>query len=137
MSNPWHPWNEVSGSPDGKYRLVSFEVDGRGAVLTTGFKGYSDVVPYDGKILSWHLLGYQVGSIVIDVWRDTYANFPPTVADTIAGGEKPTLVAQNKNEDLSLSTWDRDVKKGDIFGFNIDSVATIERFKLGIKVRPA
>ena len=36
------------------------------------------------------------GSIVIDVWKDTYANFPPIVADTITASAKPTLVERDQ-----------------------------------------
>ena len=71
---------------------------------------------------------------MIDVWKDTYANFPPTVADTIAGSEKPTLSSAIKNEDLTLTTWTTSVTTGDIIGFNVDSASTVTRVTLSIKI---
>jgi hypothetical protein len=71
---------------------------------------------------------------VIDVWRDTYANFPPSVADTIAGSEKPTLSSAQVNQDLSLSTWSTSVTAGDIIAFNVDSASTVTRVNLSIKI---
>ena len=77
--------------------------DGTNAI-TTGVKGFLPV-DFAFTILQWTLVADASGSIVIDVWRDSYANFPPTVADTIAGTEKPTLVSVQKNQDTTLSTW--------------------------------
>ena len=75
---------------------------GGGSALASGL--FTDVaVPYDATITGWRLVGD--GDVVIDVWKDSYANFPPTVADTVAGTEKPTLSGVTKNEDASLTTW--------------------------------
>jgi hypothetical protein len=136
MANPWHPWNQVPASPDGKYRVVCLVVLGKGSVISTGLKGYSTPVPYNGTIIGWDIHAPQSGSCVVDVWKDTWANFPPTVADTIAGGEKPTLVAQQKNQDHNLTTWTRDVRKGDVFAFNVESASSIIDLTVGIRVRP-
>ncbi len=108
-------------------------IDGGGSAITTGVKGYVEI-PYDGTITGWTILGDVSGSCVIDVWKDTYANFPPTVADTIAGSEKPTLSSAIKNEDLTLTTWTTSVTAGDIIGFNVDSASTVTRVTLSIKI---
>jgi len=71
---------------------------------------------------------------VIDVWKDTYANFPPTVADTITGTEKPTLSSASKNQDLTLSTWTTSITAGDWLRFNVDSASTVTRIALSIMV---
>lgn len=118
---------------DVKTSTVGITIDGGGAVITTGVKG--DVqVPYDGTIQSWHLMADQSGSIVIDVWKDVWANYPPTVADTIAGTEKPTLAAATNNEDTNLTTWTTAVTEGDTIRFNVDSVTTVTRVTLVIKI---
>lgn len=136
MANPWHPWNQAPASPDGKYRVISLIILGRGSVVTTGLKGYSTPVPYDGMIVGWDIHAPQVGSCVVDVWKDTWANFPPTVADTITGSEKPTLVLQQKNQNLALTDWSREVRKGDVIAFSVDSSYSITGLTLGIRVRP-
>jgi len=108
-------------------------IDGGGSAITTGVKGYI-TIPFNGTITGWDLLGDISGSIVIDVWKDTYANFPPTVADTIAGSEKPTLSSAQKNQDLSLSTWTTSVTAGDIIAFNVSSASTVTRVNLTIRI---
>lgn len=122
-------WQVVSGGAGtGSFGIT---IDGGGSAITTGQKGYV-TIPYDMTITGWDILADQSGSIVIDVWKDTYANFPPIVGDSIAGTEKPTLSSAQKNQDTSLSTWTTSVSQGDIIGFNVDSAATVTRVTLVI-----
>lgn len=118
------------GLPAGSFGIT---IDGGGSAITTGIKGYVEI-PYSGTITSWTLIADQNGSCVIDVWKDTYANYPPTIADTIAGSEKPTLSSTNKNQDTNLTTWTKSVAAGDIIGFNVDSSTTITRLTLSINI---
>ena len=120
----------ASGATAGSFGIT---IDGGGSAITTGVKGYVEI-PYSGTITGWTILSDQTGSCVIDVWKDTYANYPPTVADTIAGSEKPTLSSAIKNQDLSLSTWTTSVTAGDIIAFNVDSASTVTRVTLTIKI---
>jgi hypothetical protein len=112
---------------------LTFVIDGGGSAITTGVKG-DLVIDFACTVTGWTILGDQSGSIVVDVWKDTYANFPPTVADTIAGSEKPTFSSATKGQDTSLSTWTTAVAAGDILRFNVDSAATITRATLAIRV---
>jgi len=105
-----------------------------GAEITTGVVAYVEI-PVALDIQSWTLVSDVSGSLVIDVWLDTYANFPPTVADTIAGSEKPTLSTAQKNQDLSLSTWTTEIAAGSVLAFNVDSVTTIAQATLSIAVK--
>jgi len=123
-------------SANAKKRSFGITIDGGGSAITTGIKG-DIVVPFDGTITGWTILADQSGSIVIDVWKDTYTNYPPTVADTIAGSEKPTLASASKNQDLTLSTWTVAVTAGDIIRFNVDSITTVTRVLLSIDIVPS
>jgi len=100
--------------------------------IGTGVMGDLEI-PFGMTITGWTILADQSGSIVVDVWKDTYANFPPTVADSIAGSEKPTLSTATKNQDLALSTWTTSVTAGDILRFNVDSASTVTRVTLSIR----
>lgn len=114
-----------------------FVIDGGGANITPGVKGYVPI-DFDCEITAWVLLGDNaLNQIQIDVWNDTYALYPPTVADTIAGAEKPILMNAIKNQDLALGTWTTTVTAGDILGINVDSVGgTIpQRVTLGLTLQ--
>lgn len=115
--------------------MVGITIDGGGSVLTTGVKGYKSI-PVSGTITRARLLADQTGSIVIDVWKDTFANYPPTNADSITAAAPPTISASNKSDDTTLTGWTTSVTAGDVLGFNIDSVATITRITLEIEIQP-
>lgn len=104
-----------------------FTRDGSGEVLETGV--VADVtIPYNCTLLGWTILADQTGSIVIDVWRDTLANFPPTNADSITNSHEPTISSAQKAEDTDISDWSSvTLLAGDTVRFNIDSVSAITR----------
>lgn len=64
------------------------------------------------------------GSCVVDIWKDTHANFPPTVADSICASAKPTISSDVKYEDTTLTGWTLDVDAGDWLTFHLESSAT-------------
>lgn len=112
---------------------IVFILDGGGIALTTGIKG--DIrVPFNCTINSVTLLADQSGSIVVDIWKDSYANYPPTVADTITASAKPTLSGASKSEDTTLTGWTTTIIAGDTLRINIDSAATLTRVALLLKV---
>jgi hypothetical protein len=106
--------------------VLNYIIDGGGSAITTGVKGFI-VWNFDAVITGWTIMGNATGSIVVDVWKDSYANFPPVVGDTIAGSEKPTLSSAQKNQDLSLGSFSTTVTAGDIWAFNVDSATTVTR----------
>ena len=109
----------------GSKRTVTAVFDGGGSVLTVGTKAYIPEVPYNATITGWRIVSPVAGSVVVDVWKDIYANFPATVIDTIAGSEKPTLSAATKNEDKALTAWTTAITAGDHLVFNVDSATTV------------
>ena len=113
-------------------RNIFVNIDGGGSAITTGIVA-DVVVPFGMTITGWTIISDQTGSIVVDVWKDSYANYPPDVADTITGTEKPTLSSASKNQDNALSSWTTSVTAGDILRFNVDSAATVQRVMLIIE----
>lgn len=116
-----------------KTLTITFIIDGGGSAITTGEKGHLEI-PFACTITGWTILADQSGSIVVDVWKDTYALFPPTVGDTIAGTEKPTLATAQKNQDLDLTTWTTAIAAGDVLAFYVESITTVERVTISLKV---
>lgn len=112
---------------------IGITIDGAGVAITTGIKGFKSF-PVAGTIIGVRMLADQSGSAVVDIWKDTYANYPPTVADTITAAAKPTISAAIKSEDITLTGWNVTVNAGDIFGFNVDSAATITRLTLELTI---
>jgi hypothetical protein len=109
-------------------------IDGGGAAITTGVKQDLEV-PFACTVLQSTLLVDVSGSIVVNVWKDTYANFPPTVAGKITGSAPPTISSATKAQDATLTGWTTSISAGDLLRFNVDSCATITRATLCLKVQ--
>jgi hypothetical protein len=92
-------------------------------------------VPFACEVLGWTVLGTISGSIVVDVWRDTVANFPPTVGDSIAGSGKPT-VSSATNATGDTTGWSSTaLVKNDILRFNVDSVTSFTQVTVSLTLR--
>ena len=113
---------------------IVFIIDGGGSAITTGEKGFLRL-PFAGTILSVALAADQVGSIVIDIWKDMTVNFPPLVGDTITASAKPTLSSGQSSLDATLTGWTTTFAAGDYLAFNVDSITTVERVTLTLLVR--
>jgi len=117
---------------------IGLILDGGGSVLTTGIKGFVEV-PFACTITAATLLSSDAavtsGSVVVDVWKDVYANYPPTVADTITASAKPTLSSATKSKDTTLTGWTTSIAAGDVIGFKVDSVALLTRVTLTLTVQ--
>lgn len=112
---------------------LDFIIDGGGSVITPGIKG--DVrIPVAMTITGVRLYADATGSAVVDIWKDTYANFPATVADSITASAKPTLSTANKYEDTTLTGWTKSLSAGDVLRFNVDSASTITRLTVSLSM---
>ena len=111
---------------------MNYVIDAGSSVITTGFKGVIEW-GFAATITGWTILSTITGSIVVDVWKDSYGNFEPTADDSIAGTEKPTLVNQKKNQDLDLTSFNTTVAAGDIWAFNVDSVSDVKKVTIAFR----
>ena len=112
---------------------LTFIIDGGGLAITTGQKGHLEI-PFACTIKQVTMLADQSGSIVMDIWKDTYANFPPTDADSITASAPPTISSAQKSQDSTLTGWTKSISSGDTLAFNVDSCATITRVTISLKV---
>lgn len=74
----FHGWESLEGGGAAvpKQRVLLAVFDGAGGPVGAGMRG--DVsVPFASTITSWVLLADQPGSLVVDIWKDAYANYPP------------------------------------------------------------
>jgi hypothetical protein len=112
---------------------IIYVMDGGSSVLTPGVKGDLEI-PFACIINQATMLADQTGSIAIDVWRAGYSSYPPTVANTIVGGNPPTIIADVKSKDTTLTGWSPAINAGDTLRFNINSVSSIKRVTLSLTV---
>jgi hypothetical protein len=117
----------------GQKSSVIYVIDGGGLTIQTGIKG-DLYIPFDCTVTEWVLLTDQVGSIVIDVWSDIYGSYPPTITDSIAGTDLPTLSGVNKNKSTALTGWNQNISAGSTLRFNVNSVSSVTRVTLTLNV---
>lgn len=115
-------------------RCITYVIDGGGSVLTTGVRGDLDI-PFACTILSGTLLADQTGSAVVDIWSAPYADYPPTIANTITGSAPLTISATNKAQDTTLTGWTTAIPAGNTLRFNLSSVDTITRLTVALYVK--
>jgi hypothetical protein len=120
----------------GQEAALTFLIDGGGSTITTGLKGYVSF-PYKATINSVTLLGDQTGSIVVDIWKCTFAQFDagsthPVSGDSITASDKPTISSATKSTDSALTGWTTTINVADVLAFNVNSVTTLQRVSLAL-----
>ncbi len=125
-------WASISTSLQDIASIILI-IDGGGVAITTGIKADLEI-PFACTIQRVTMLADQVGSVVVDIWKDVYANYPPTVADSITAADLPTITAAVDSQDAALTGWNTIIAAGDVLRFNVNSVSTITRLTLSLKI---
>lgn len=112
---------------------ITFVFDGGGAQIPTAQQEVQRV-PYNCTVVGWTFLGDVSGSIVSDIWRNTYANYPPTDPSSITASTPPTISSSNKGQSTTLAGWTTTLVEGDILKANVDSATTITHAVLALHV---
>lgn len=114
-----------------RLRVVSIVLAPMAAALKQDY-----VMPFSCSLTRVTLLADVVGSCVLDIWKAPFASFPPTVANTIIVGAKPTISATNKFQTAALAGWTTTINANDCLRFNVDSVTTVTRLTVALEVLP-
>ena len=114
-----------------KTSSISYIIDGGGLEIELGVSGDIEI-PFDCEITCVTLLALQTGSIVIDIFKDTYANYPPS--SSIVGSSKPSIFSGLKSKDTTLTGWTKQLSAGDTIRFYVDSVADIEKVTISLNI---
>ena len=100
--------------------------------IATGVAGWVEI-PFGMTLTEVRLFVQPSGSIKVDVWVDSYANFPPDNGDTITGGNEPEVSSGVKDEDTTLTSWTKGLSEGDVMMFNVDSCSTVTRVTIAFR----
>jgi hypothetical protein len=111
---------------------ISFVLDGGGAAVATGAKG-DIMLPYNIAIDSWYLTARETGSIQIGLWRDSYANYPPTSAKAMhTGATGPYINAGIKNT-ATTAAWGAPTGASQEFiRVNVDSASSVGQVSMNL-----
>lgn len=127
-------WLLSAQKGDAGYANILFDFDGGSGALAAGTV-VRIPISFDCTIEEATLIADQSGSAVVDVWKDVFANYPPTVADTITASAKPTLSAATTAQDGTLTGWTTSIAAGDVLVAYLESVSGIVNLILNLKVQ--
>lgn len=122
----WHIDSRIDDTAAARTVALTFVIGSGLSVLQTGVAG-DLYVPFACTITAARAFADQSGSVVVDIWKDTQANYPPTDADSITAAAPVTISTATNSSDTTLTGWTTSVAAGDILRFNVDSVTTIEQ----------
>jgi hypothetical protein len=111
-------------------------LDGGGQPIAAGIK--CDLpIDFACSVTGWTVLGDQAGSIRIDLWKSSYAAFPPVVAGSMPGANanKPQATGAVKAQGGVASWTVSAIAAGEIVRVNVDTVAAFTRVTLGLALR--
>lgn len=112
---------------------ISFPLGNGADVIATGLH-YGIEIPTNCVIDACRVLSLDgtSGSIVIDIWKSTWANIPAENADSITASAPPTLSSATKSEDTTLTGWTKAITAGDWLYINVDSATDVKSVILSI-----
>jgi hypothetical protein len=98
--------------------------------LTSGSIVYF-TVPYACTIAAWDI-SVDAGTVTFDIWKIATGTAIPTVSNTITASAKPALSTGTSLHSTSMSGWTTAVTANDIFGIQLNTVATAKYAEIDI-----
>jgi hypothetical protein len=111
--------------------IIEYVMDGGGVPVAPGVRGYL-VAPYAGALNAWTLLADQNCNCRLDIWKAPFANYPPTIANSIVASAPPALTADNAAQSSTLTGWTTTFSAGDILAFAVTSNDVAQRLTLSL-----
>jgi hypothetical protein len=116
------------------YKIRSFGTtfgDTGGSALTNGSVVYF-TISYACTITAWNIT-VDAGTVTFDIWKIATGTAIPTVTNTITASAKPALSTGTALHSTSMSGWTTSVAANDIFGIQLNTVATAKYAELDIQ----
>lgn len=117
-----------------KGNIVLIVGDGSNDIIT-GLKG-AIRIPFNCQIVEWTILSTDpselTGSIVLDIEKGTYANYPAT--SSICGTNKPNISNAKKGSSTDLTGWTVDINEGEVIKFEVESISVLKRVTGTLKI---
>lgn len=76
------------------------------------------------------------GDCVLDIWKSSYAGYPPNVGNTICAAAKPTISGGVKYKDTTLTGWTTALSAGDTLLVKLDSSTNFTFIGLWLRLVP-
>lgn len=117
-----------------KFKIRSFGTtfgDTGGSALSSGSVVYF-TIPYACTIAAWNI-SVDAGTVTFDIWKIATGTAIPTVTNTITASAKPALSTGTSVHSTTLTGWTTSVSANDIFGIQLNTVATAKYAEIDIQ----
>ena len=122
----------VSGGTNSLIRTIGAGFDGAGSALTTTNAKVYFTVPFACTIAGWNIT-VDTGTITFDIWKIATGTAIPTISNTITASALPALSTGTALHSTTLTGWTTAVSANDIFGININTVASATKVSLTLQ----
>ena len=75
------------------------------------------------------------GSCTVDIWKAPYASYPPTVANTIAGGTPPAISSDVTYQNNTLTGWTTSFAQNDVVMFHLSASNTFTQIAIQLRLQ--
>lgn len=117
------------GSDAGKPVAIVFQLDGGGIPIAANLSVDLPEIPFACVLDRWTLVADQAGSIDLDVYRSSFANFPTFAS--LPGTFRPALASSQKAQDVLITDWaSTQLAIGDVLRVRVVSASVISRATL-------
>lgn len=105
----------------------SIAIDGGGSELADNAQSIPVEVPYSMTLMKVTAYADTTGDVEVDVYNDTYANYPADGSDSIVGAAPVTISSGIKSQDSTLSGWTTALTAGSHLILHVNSCTDITR----------
>ncbi len=124
----------VAGTAAATIKIRSFGTtfgDTTGSTLSSGSVVYL-TVPYACTIAAWNI-SVDAGTGTVDIWKIATGTAVPTVSNTITASALPAISTGTSIHSTTLTGWTTSVAANDIFGFQLNTVATSKFLEIDVQ----
>lgn len=129
----YHPATKKYVDDSVKPGVINFLFGDGTNEIAAGIVGWFKTPNYAITLTAYRLMADVSGNLVIDIWADTFANFPPTDADSITASNQPTLSGTRTVEDITITDWTEVVPANSILMVNVDSASGVKQVLLALE----
>jgi hypothetical protein len=118
-------YNDLTDLPD-RTAILSMIFDGAGNPIVAPITRYL-YMPFAAAIIGYALLADVSGSTSVDVWKEPFTGYPPTVANSITGGNPMTLSSAQSIAFTTIpASWTTGINAADCLAFNVSTSSSIK-----------
>ncbi len=115
-------------------QTIPLIIDGGGQAIAPNTERFFHI-DYPGEFQVVTLLADVEGSIQVDIYKETYGEYPKAVPVSICAAALPEITNAKKSQDTTLTGWTKSFAAGTVFRAKVLSCTNIKVVTIGLKVR--